>query len=74
LTEPDPPSAPRVERPARAEPAAVARSRRRRATLLLVSSVLAVGVIIAARDVLLPFVLALVLAYVLMPLVAWVER
>ena len=30
--------------------------------------------IIAARDVILPFVLALVLAYVLMPLVAWVER
>jgi predicted PurR-regulated permease PerM len=51
-----------------------ATTRRRRFYLLLVSAVIVIGVIIAARDVILPFVLALVLAYVLMPLVAWVER
>jgi predicted PurR-regulated permease PerM len=55
-------------------PPAVAKSRRRRAWLLIVSAVVVVGVVIAARDVMLPFVLALVLAYVLMPLVAWVEQ
>ena len=53
---------------------AIAASRRRRFYLLLASAVVVVGVIIAARDVILPFVLALVLAYVLMPLVSWVER
>jgi len=31
-------------------------------------------VVVAAREVMLPFVLALVIAYVLTPLVAWVER
>ena len=51
----------------------VARSRRRRGVLLLASAAIAVGVMVAARDVLLPFVLALVLAYVLTPLVSWVE-
>jgi predicted PurR-regulated permease PerM len=55
-------------------PPAIAISRRRRFYFLLASAVIVVGVIIAARDVSLPFVLALVLAYVLMPLVAWVER
>ncbi len=55
-------------------PTAVARSRRRRFYLLLVSALVVAGVIVLARDVLLPFVLALVLAYVLMPLVAWVEQ
>jgi predicted PurR-regulated permease PerM len=49
-------------------------SRRRRFYLLLASAILFGAVVIAAREVLLPFVLALVLAYVLMPLVAWVER
>ena len=49
-------------------------NRWRRFLLLFVSSVLVAAVLIAARDVLLPFILALVLAYVLMPLVAWVER
>ncbi len=38
------------------------------------SAVLAAGIVVAARDVMLPFVLALVLAYVLMPLVARVEN
>jgi predicted PurR-regulated permease PerM len=52
----------------------IARSRRRRFYLLLASALIAVGVIVAARDVVLPFVLALVVAYVLMPLVSWVER
>jgi predicted PurR-regulated permease PerM len=52
----------------------VARSRRRRFYFLLVSAAIVVAVLLAARDVLLPFVLALVFAYVLMPLVAWVER
>jgi predicted PurR-regulated permease PerM len=54
-------------------PAAVARARRRRLYLLLVSAIVVAGVVVLARDVLLPFVLALVLAYVLKPLVAWVE-
>jgi predicted PurR-regulated permease PerM len=39
-----------------------------------ISAVIAIAVIIAARSVLLPFVLALVIAYVLTPAVAWVER
>jgi predicted PurR-regulated permease PerM len=55
-------------------PPAVARSRRRRAWLFITTALLVVGIVVAARDVELPFVLALVLAYVLMPLVAWVER
>jgi predicted PurR-regulated permease PerM len=49
-------------------------ARRRHAIFLGVSAVLAVTVLIAARSVLLPFVLALVIAYVLTPLVAWVEK
>jgi predicted PurR-regulated permease PerM len=60
--------------PRRGDLATIAKSRRHRAYLLLMTSVIVVGVLIAARDVLLPFVLALVLAYVLMPLVVWVER
>lgn len=46
---------------------------RRYAIFLGVSAALAVTVIVAARAVLLPFVLALIIAYVLTPLVAWVE-
>jgi predicted PurR-regulated permease PerM len=46
----------------------------RRPVFLAVVLTLAIAVIIAARDVILPFVLALVIAYVLTPLVAWVER
>lgn len=48
--------------------------RRRRFYLLLASGIIVASVLVASRDVILPFVLALVLAYVLMPLVAWVER
>ena len=55
-------------------PPAIARSRRRRFLLLLAAAIIVVSILVAARDVLLPFILALVLAYVLMPLVAWVER
>jgi predicted PurR-regulated permease PerM len=39
-----------------------------------VSAAIAVGVMIAAREVMLPFVLAVVIAYVLTPLVAMLER
>ena len=47
---------------------------RRRHTIFLVGSALvAATVLVLAHDVLLPFVLALVIAYVLTPLVAWVE-
>ena len=46
----------------------------RRPVFLAVVLTLAIAVVVAARDVILPFVLALVIAYVLTPLVAWVER
>jgi predicted PurR-regulated permease PerM len=49
-------------------------SPRRRTIFLAVSAVLVVAIIIAARAVLLPFVLALVVAYVLTPAVRRVER
>jgi predicted PurR-regulated permease PerM len=49
-------------------------ARRRHAVFLAVSATIAVAVVIAARSVLLPFVLAAVIAYVLTPLVAWVEK
>ncbi|MBX3217486.1 MAG: AI-2E family transporter [Labilithrix sp.] len=49
-------------------------ARRRHRTFLAVSAAVAVVVIVAARSVLLPFVLALVIAYVLTPAVVWVER
>jgi len=48
--------------------------RRQRTWFLVLSAAVAVAVILVARDVLLPFVLALVVAYVLTPLVARVER
>ena len=48
-------------------------ARRRYLAFLLASAAITVAVIVAARSVLLPFVLALVIAYVLTPLVAWVE-
>ena len=52
----------------------LARDARRRHTLFLcVCGAIAVAVIYVAQSVLLPFVLALVIAYVLTPLVAWVE-
>jgi predicted PurR-regulated permease PerM len=46
----------------------------RRPLLLTVTAAVAVAVIVAAHEVILPFVLALVIAYVLTPLVAAVER
>jgi len=49
-------------------------ARRRHAWFLVISAAIVVGVLIAAHAVLLPFILALVIAYVLTPLVAWVER
>jgi predicted PurR-regulated permease PerM len=45
----------------------------RRTVFLSLSALAAVFVIVAAREVMLPFILALVIAYVLTPLVAWVE-
>lgn len=49
-------------------------ARRRHAIFLAVTLTIAASVAIAARSVLLPFVLAIVIAYVLTPAVAWVER
>lgn len=47
---------------------------RRRHTIFLVTwAAIAVAIVVLAHEVLLPFVLALVIAYVLTPLVAWVE-
>lgn len=51
-----------------------ARARRRHTLFLVISALIVLGIIIAANAVLLPFILALVIAYVLTPLVAWVER
>ena len=49
-------------------------SKTRRRWFLLGSTLALVAVLFAARDVLLPFLLAIVLAYVLSPLVQWGER
>jgi predicted PurR-regulated permease PerM len=46
----------------------------RRPLLLTIAAAVAVAVIVTAHEVILPFVLALVIAYVLTPLVAGVER
>lgn len=63
------------EKPTLVDPAsAIAGARRRHAIFLAVSAALVVAVVVAARSVLLPFVLALVIAYVLTPAVAWVEH
>ncbi|HVH48246.1 MAG TPA: AI-2E family transporter [Labilithrix sp.] len=67
MTDPAPPEAPLIIDPARS-------ARRRHAIFLGVTAVLALAILIAARSVLLPFVLAFVIAYVLTPAVAWVER
>ncbi len=48
-------------------------ARRRHAIFLAVTAAVVVLVLALAHDVLLPFVLALVIAYVLTPLVSWVE-
>src|SRR5579871_3326405 len=45
----------------------------RRLVFLGLSAAVAAAVVLAAHDVMLPFVLAAVIAYVLTPLVAWVE-
>jgi predicted PurR-regulated permease PerM len=50
------------------------RSRQRRTFFLTASAVAVVAILIAAHDVILPFVIALVIAYVLTPLVTAVER
>ncbi len=50
-----------------------ARPRRRRAVFLAFSALLALAIVVLARGIILPFVLAIVLAYVLTPLVAWSE-
>lgn len=49
-------------------------ARRRHTIFLAVCAAIVVAVIIAAHSVLMPFVLALVIAYVLTPAVAWIER
>ena len=46
----------------------------RRHVFLVASAVVAVAVVLAAHDVMLPFILAVVIAYVLTPLVAMAER
>ena len=48
-------------------------ARRRHAIFLAVTAAVVVGVIVLAHEILLPFVLALVIAYLLAPAVAWVE-
>lgn len=52
----------------------VRRARRRHLVFVTVSAAIAIAIIVAAHSVLLPFVLALVIAYVLTPAVAWVEK
>lgn len=54
-------------------PDAIRLARRRHTIFLAVSGAIAVAILALAHEVLLPFVLALVIAYVLTPLVAWVE-
>lgn len=56
------------------QPASAAPSRSSaRMIFVAVSAVTAVGILLSARAILLPFVLALVVAYVLTPLVSWAE-
>lgn len=47
---------------------------RGRIIFLAISGALTVALLIAVREILLPFLLALIIAYVLMPLVSWGER
>lgn len=47
---------------------------RPRATFLLISAALLLLLLVSVQEVLLPFALAITIAYVLTPLVAWVER
>jgi predicted PurR-regulated permease PerM len=46
----------------------------RRPVFFAISAALTIAVIVVANEVMLPFVLALLIAYVLTPLVAWAER
>lgn len=46
----------------------------KRVRFLLGSAILVLGFLLLVREVLLPFVLAIIVAYVFTPLVAWVER
>jgi predicted PurR-regulated permease PerM len=46
----------------------------RRPVFFAVSAMIVVAVIVSANEVMLPFVLALLIAYVLTPIVAWAER
>lgn len=55
-------------------PVLVGPPRSRRFLFFAISGTLAAIVVVAAREVMLPFVLALLIAYVLTPLVAWAER
>jgi predicted PurR-regulated permease PerM len=49
-------------------------ARRRHAAFLLVSAAIAIAILVLSHSVLLPFVFALVIAYLLTPAVAWVEK
>jgi predicted PurR-regulated permease PerM len=52
----------------------IQRSRRpARVVFLTVCAVATIAVLLASREILLPFILAVVVAYVLMPAVEWVE-
>ena len=53
---------------------AVRDARRRHTIFLVVMSMVALAIVTLAHAVVLPFVLALVIAYLLTPLVAWVEK
>ena len=64
----------RLPLPARDTVSGDAIRRRKRAIFLAVSAALFLAVVVAAREVMLPFILAIVIAYVLTPLVAAVER
>jgi predicted PurR-regulated permease PerM len=54
--------------------AAASATHRGRVVFLSVSAAVAVAVVVVAREVLLPFIFALVIAYVFTPAVVWAER
>lgn len=62
-----------LEPSAPVDPAVVA-ARRRHAIFLGLSAVAVVALLLVAHEVLLPFILALVIAYVLTPFVGWAEK
>jgi predicted PurR-regulated permease PerM len=49
-------------------------AKKRHATFLIATAAVALAVLVASRAVLLPFVIALLIAYLLTPAVAWVEQ